>query len=109
LTRRHTETVKIGREKTELNAACYLHVAYDEDGRVCGVSLSSPGKFEGGALDRLFRKVNGHLEAAFEPLPVAAILPARPSSGEEAGTADRDQAKDRMSGAGQSNDGESAS
>lgn len=64
--RTYTETVKIPAEETGLKAALYLHLSFGEDGRPCGVALSSPGKFEGGALDRAFRFMNLRLAEAFE-------------------------------------------
>jgi hypothetical protein len=68
--RGETETVKIPAEVTGLNAACYLHAARDGEGRLCGLALSSPGKFEGGAIDRLFGFLNAEIEARFA-LPAA--------------------------------------
>lgn len=109
--RHDSETVKIAAETTGLNAACYLHIDFGPDGRPAGVALSSPGKFEGGALDRLFGFVNKRLLEAFEPLPFADLQEAHGSSPHDvlgtgsraAGPTGTEQASDKTPGESSSN------
>lgn len=56
--RLHTDTAKIPAEETGLNAAVYLHIERDAAGHVAGFHLSSPGKFEESAIERLLAAIS---------------------------------------------------
>ncbi len=72
-----TETRKIAAEDTDLDAALYLHVEYDDKGQPTNAWISTPGKFENKTIDLLLAAVNFALADLMAPVDLSDILSAQ--------------------------------
>lgn len=57
MTRSHTETIRLGKEKTGLKAAIFVHVDYTPAGEITGVRLSHKSKEKDNVLDSLLTAI----------------------------------------------------
>lgn len=59
-TRFHTRTAKIGRERTGLNGAIFVHVDFDQNMRITRVQISEKGK-DDSMLDRILHAISDEI------------------------------------------------